>query len=210
MEKIDLLTKYIAEGEHDTQDFKETISDARKIAKTLVSFANTRGGRILVGVRDNTTLRSIDPIGEQHILETAASTYCDPPLDLHFHVLRKGPNRILVATVDESTEKPHFALGDDGEWWCYIRVKDKSLLASKTVLDVLRKSSSGENTLIEFGSKEQALMDYLAKNDRITLKEYSKLINIGLRRARRILVDLVSAGVIRIHTTEKEEFYTTA
>ena len=43
----------IAEGEHQQQDFKFEISDARKIAKTLSAFANTNGGKLLIGVKDN-------------------------------------------------------------------------------------------------------------------------------------------------------------
>ena len=43
----------IAEGEHQQQDFKFEISDARKIAKTLSAFSNTDGGRLLIGVKDN-------------------------------------------------------------------------------------------------------------------------------------------------------------
>jgi hypothetical protein len=43
---------------------------------------------------------------------------------------------------------------------------------------------------------------------RITVKEYCELIHLSRRQAQRILVDLVLSGVIRIHTTEKEEYYT--
>ena len=43
----------IAEGEHQQQDFKFEISDARKIARTLSAFSNTDGGRLLIGVKDN-------------------------------------------------------------------------------------------------------------------------------------------------------------
>ena len=50
---IQYLEKLISEGEHVHQDFKFAISDARKIAKSLSAFANTEGGRLLVGVKDN-------------------------------------------------------------------------------------------------------------------------------------------------------------
>jgi len=43
----DHIHRLIAEGEHQRLDFKFEISDARKIARTLVAFANTDGGRIL-------------------------------------------------------------------------------------------------------------------------------------------------------------------
>ncbi|WP_302323539.1 helix-turn-helix domain-containing protein, partial [Bacteroides caecimuris] len=48
----DYIHALIAEGEHQQQDFKFEISDARKIAKTLSAFANTDGGRLLIGVKD--------------------------------------------------------------------------------------------------------------------------------------------------------------
>ena len=56
--ETDYIQQLIAEGEHVHQDFKFAISDARKIAKSLSAFANTEGGRLLVGVKDNGKSRS--------------------------------------------------------------------------------------------------------------------------------------------------------
>jgi predicted HTH transcriptional regulator len=50
---IQYVKKLIAKGEHQQLDFKFEISDSRKIAKTLVAFANTNGGVLLIGVKDN-------------------------------------------------------------------------------------------------------------------------------------------------------------
>jgi predicted HTH transcriptional regulator len=87
-------------------------------------------------------------------------------------------------------------------------VKDKSVLASKIVVDVLKRSDQNEGVLIEYSSKEKALLEYLEAHERITVKEYCTLLNMSRRRAQRIMVNLVLSGVIRVHTTEKEEFYT--
>ena len=46
------IRQLVSEGEHCHQDFKFEISDARKIARSLSAFANTEGGRLLVGVKD--------------------------------------------------------------------------------------------------------------------------------------------------------------
>jgi len=43
----------IREGEHVSQDFKYFLSDTRKDCRTLAAFANSKGGRLLVGVKDN-------------------------------------------------------------------------------------------------------------------------------------------------------------
>jgi len=47
------IKNLIEEGEHQQLDFKYEISDSKKIARSLVAFANTDGGRLLVGVKDN-------------------------------------------------------------------------------------------------------------------------------------------------------------
>ncbi len=46
------LQTLIREGEHQQQDFKYRVSDAMKLAKSVSAFANTDGGRLLIGVRD--------------------------------------------------------------------------------------------------------------------------------------------------------------
>jgi len=204
------LLAWIAEGEHSQQDFKETISSSQKIAKTISAFANTKGGRIIVGVRDNRSVRGVKAEEEMHMLDAAAGFFCKQTVALHYELVAIGAKQILIAHVPEVANKPIYALGDDQKWWAHIRVDDKSLLASKMVIDVIRHEQKGENNHIPLSSKEQGLLKYLNEFDKITLKVYCKLMNISPWRARKILVKLVSAGIIRIHTTEKEEYYTLA
>ena len=49
----------IEEGEHLQQDFKLRVDDPHKIAKTIAAFANSEGGRLLIGVRDSGAYRFI-------------------------------------------------------------------------------------------------------------------------------------------------------
>ena len=71
----------IAEGEHQQQDFKFEISDARKIAKTLSAFANTDGGRLLIGVKDNGKIAGVRSEEEKYMIEAAAQLYCIPEVE---------------------------------------------------------------------------------------------------------------------------------
>ncbi|MGV3510233.1 MAG: RNA-binding domain-containing protein [Sphingobacteriaceae bacterium] len=203
------IKQLIFEGEGVTVDFKKTITSCEKIAKTMVSFANNKGGRLLVGVADNGEIKGVKSEEEEkYMLTKAANFFCRPALEPIFEEIYFDNKVVLAVTIDESDTKPHYALGDDKKWWVYIRVKDKSLLASKIVVDVLKGSSKEEGVFIEYSSKEKALLEYLDENERITSKEYGKILNLSRRRAQRILVNLVLSGVIRLHTTEKEEYYT--
>lgn len=202
------ILQLIAKGESDTLDFKKTISSAAKIAKTMAAFANHKGGTLLVGVNDNKTIAGVKSEDEKYMLDLAASFYCKPELPIQIVEWELGNKTVLEAIIPEGEHKPYAAKGEDGKWWVYIRVKDKSLLASKVVVDVLKRQSAQTNTLIKYSVHEQSLLRYLDKNEKITLKQLCKLLNISRWRAQRMLINLVSAGVIRNHTNEKEEFFT--
>ena len=203
------IKQLIFEGEGVSVDFKKTITSCEKIAKTMVSFANNKGGRLLVGVADNGDIKGVKSEDEEkYMLTKAATFFCRPALEPIFEEVYFDNKIVLVVTIEESELKPHYALGEDNKWWVYIRVRDKSLLASKIVVDVLKGSSKEDGVFIEYSSKEKALLEYLVENERITSKEYGKILNLSRRRAQRILVNLVLSGVIRLHTTEKEEYYT--
>ncbi len=203
------IKRMIIEGEGVTLDFKKTITSCEKIAKTLVAFANNKGGRLLIGVLDDGMIKGVKSEDEEKYMITRAATFfCRPALEPIFEEIYIDAKLVLVAGIEPSNLKPHYSLGEDGKWWVYIRIKDKSMLASKIVVDVLKKSNNQDGVLIEYSSKEKALLEYLHLQDRITVKEYCDLLNLSRRRAQRILVNLVLSGVIRVHTTEKEEYYT--
>lgn len=203
------IRKLILEGEGVSQDFKKTITSCEKIAKTMVSFANNKGGRLLVGVSDNGTISGVKSEEEEkYMLTKAAHFYCKPALEPVFEEIYMDDKVVLIAEIQKSEMKPHYALGEDKKWWVYIRVKDKSVLASKIVVDVLKRENNDQGVFLEYTSKEKALLEYLNENERITSREYSSMLNLSRRRTYRILVNLVLSGVIRMHTTEKEEYYT--
>lgn len=203
------IKRMIFEGEGATLDFKKTITSCEKIAKTLVAFANNKGGRLLIGVLDDGTIKGVKSEDEEKYMITRAATFfCRPVLEPIFEEIYVDDKLVLVAQIEASDMKPHYSLSEDGKWWVYIRIKDKSMLASKIVVDVLKKSNNDDGVLIEYSSKEKALLEYLHEEERITVKEYCTLLNLSRRRAQRILVNLVLSGVIRVHTTEKEEYYT--
>jgi predicted HTH transcriptional regulator len=203
------IKKQIFEGEGVSLDFKKTISSCEKIARTMVSFANNKGGRLLIGVADDGTIKGVKSEDEERYMITrAAHLFSRPALEPVFEEVYVDDKLVLTVDIPESTTKPHYALAEDGKWWVYVRVKDKSVLASKIVVDVLKRSSADTGVMLAYSSNEKALLEYLQTSERITVLEFCKLLNLTRRRAQAILVDLILSGVIRIHTTEKEEYYT--
>lgn len=203
------IKKQIFEGEGVSLDFKKTITSCEKIARTMVSFANNKGGRLLIGVADDGTIKGVKSEDEERYMITrAAHMFSKPALEPVFEEVYVDDKLVLVVDTPESNLKPHYALAEDGKWWVYVRVKDKSMLASKVVVDVLKKTTEPNGVFIEYSDKEKTLLAYLEKNERINVKECSDLLKQGRRASQRILVNLVLSGIICVHTTEKEEYYT--
>ncbi|GAB3904525.1 RNA-binding domain-containing protein [Mucilaginibacter boryungensis] len=203
------IKKLIFEGEGVSLDFKKTITRCDKIAKTMVAFANNKGGRLLIGVADDGSIPGVKYEDEEKYMITKANQqYIRPALEPVFEEVYVDDKLVLIVNIESSDTKPHYALGEDGKWWVYVRVKDKSVLASKIVVDVLKRSADEQGVLIEYSANEKALLGYLQEHNRIDIKEFCKLLTISRKNAQRILVNLVLSGVISIHTTEKEEYYT--
>lgn len=202
------ILQLISNGESEILDFKKTISSASKIAKTFSAYANHKGGRLLIGVTDSGKISGVKSEDEKYMLDLAAQFFCKPEVSLEIVEWEMGDKIVIEAIIKEGNNKPYYAKDEDGKWWAYIRVKDKTLLASKIVVDVLKRNSSQQSTLIKYTKHEQSLLQYLEKNERITLKQVCKLLNISRWRAQKMLVNLVSIGIVRSHTTEKTEFYT--
>lgn len=204
------IRKLILQGEGTTLDFKKTITNNEKIAKSLVAFANNKGGQLLIGVADDGSIKGVKSEDEERYMITkSAHQFCKPAIEPDFEEIYVDDKLVLVVKIAESDTKPHYALDENKKWWVYYRVKDKSILASKIIVDVIKKSGKTEGELITYTEQEKKLFEHLNQEGRITLKQFSKLTRSSYRQAQKILVSLILSGVIKPNTSEKEEFFTT-
>lgn len=208
------LNELIEGGENQKVEFKRKFTEPEKIAKEMLAFANTHGGRILFGIDDDKSVVGVESEkGEIEYIDLAAKFFCSPELNYSVDIMHIYRKDVIIVNIPESYQKPHRLIengkSDDDETKVYIRVKDRSVQASKETIKVLKKlRQDAPPQIINLGDKEKALLDYLQNHDRVTLKEFREFLNLSNRRASRILVNLVRADIIRLHNHEKEDFYT--
>jgi len=213
------VNRLIEEGEGFDIEFKRKVSTPEKIARALIAFTNTRGGHILFGVDDDGTVVGVESEkSEVDLIRHAGLMFCLPEIEPSIDIVAFDGMDVIVAYVRESDRKPHYYTGgsnghatDDEETKVFIRVNDKTVMASKEVVRILRDEHPDSPPLhFEIGENEKRLFRYLDQHERITAREFSNLVNISEQRASRILVSLVRAGVVRIHTLEKADYFTLA
>lgn len=200
----------ISQGEHQQQDFKFVISDSRKIAISLVAFANTDGGRLLIGVKDNGRIAGVRTEEEYYMIEAAASMFCRPEISFESFKRIIGGKTILEIIVHPSDKKPHYALDYNKKWLAYHRVDDQNLLATPILLQVWKREKREKGTFIEYSEKEQSVLDYLQAEGPSSIDSLSQGVGLKKRIISAILVNLVSLNVVQMIFTEKGEFYSLA
>jgi len=213
------VNRLIEEGEGFEVEFKRKVSTPEKIARALGAFANTRGGHILFGVDDDGSIVGVESEkSEVDLIHQAGSDFCFPEVEPMIEIIPFDGKDVIVAYVEESKQKPHLFTGSsNGDTTgseitkVFIRVNDKTVMASREVVKILRDEHPDSPPMrIQIGENEKTLFKYLESKERITSKEFSNLVNISERRASRTLVALVRAGVLRIHTLEKYDYFTLA
>lgn len=188
----------IEEGEHQQQDFKFEISDARKIAKTLSAFSNTDGGRLLIGVKDNGKIAGIRSDEEMYMIDAAAQLYCKPRVETEMNVHRLEGRTVLEVIVKPGTQKPYYARDHANKLWAYIRIKDENILATPVHLKLWQQEKTPKGSFVHYSAQEQLLLDYLSSHEWITLNQYCHLAKIPRSKAENTLAKFIRFGLIEI------------
>ncbi len=202
------ITKLITEGEHQQLDFKFEISDAHKIARTLVAFANTDGGRLLIGVKDNGALAGVRSEEEYYMVEAAAKMYCKPAVDFSVKEWNLNKKTILEVIIMKSASRPHFAKQKEGNWLAYHRVHDQNFLVNKILMRVWKLESAPRGVYLKFTDPEKFLLEYMEASSSITLSKYMRLAGISRNKAESILVRFMLLKILRMNFTENLTFFT--
>ena len=188
---VNPLFKLISQGEHQQQDFKYCINDSRKIAKSLVAFANTDGGRLLIGVKDNGKIIGISSDEEFYMVEAAAKIYSRPAVKFYVQQWDDEGKIVLEIIVEKSNEKPHYAMNEDGKWVVYIRRAYENVAANNILIKSWKLEKSKKGLLFTYDEPRVLLIKYLEENKTITISKFCRISQITRIHAEKILSELL-------------------
>ena len=201
------IQNLIAEGEHQMLDFKFEISDSKRIARSLAAFANTDGGRLLVGVKDNGAIAGVRSDEEIHMIQAAAEIYCQPKVEYSTEEWEINGKTVLEVIIPKDKHNKHKAPDNQGNYKIFVRVKDENLVADSVLLKVWKSAKFARPAKIAFTDTEELLLRHLSENGEITLAEFQEIAHINKRRAEKILADFIIVGTIELIQTSKNTVF---
>jgi ATP-dependent DNA helicase RecG len=139
---LDLLTR----PEGKTLEFKRDLSSPRGVLKSVVAFANTAGGVLLIGVDDGTrNVRGVaEPLDLEERLANLISDQVVPRLVPELEIVPWRGVHVVAVRIFPSPTRPHYLERDGLTSGVYVRVGSTNRRADPELIDEMRRYARGE------------------------------------------------------------------
>ena len=183
------LDRLLVDPEGKTREFKRDLSSPASVLRTLVAFANTSGGILLVGVDDKSrTVRGVPaPLDTEERLANIISDGIRPLLSPEIGILPWRQTHLIAVEVFPSALRPHHVYRDGPEHGVYVRVGSSNRRAEGSIVAEmsrqLRNESFDEQPIvglnseaIDFRAASESFADVrrLKRSDLVTLRLVTK------------------------------------
>ena len=183
----------IRQGESQTREFKFRVDSQRKIAKTLVAFANTDGGTIYIGVKDNGVVAGVRGEEELYMIEGAADLHTRPPVPFTAEALDVDGKMVLAIHVSKSSTPPHEAHEEEAdgsrEWTAYFRQGAANFRANGVLMEYWRSAEVAKS----LGESDQAVLAVLRESEEAcSVSQIIKKSGLPARTVEQALATLIA------------------
>lgn len=173
-----MLNTLLTLPEGKTLEFKRDLSSPRPWLKTLVAFANTAGGKLVIGVEDDRRVTGVeDPLAEEERLCSFIADSIAPRLVPNIELVTIDGKTLLIAEVFPSSSRPHFLRAEGPENGVFVRLGSTNRQADRELIVELRRS-------VEGGSFDELPLASLTAED-LDLKvaaDFSRVAAISTKR----------------------------
>jgi predicted HTH transcriptional regulator len=210
LKKQHYIKELISQGEGLHLDFKFEISDASKIARSLVAFANTGGGKLLIGVSDEGIIKGIQSAEEFHMIENAANNYCSPKVQFNSKEWNIKGKKVLEIDIPFSMNYPHKAPDQNGNYKAYIRYEDQNLLADSLLIKLWNKEKNQNDIQLIYTEELRNILLFIEQNEPVTVNDILSAFHLSKFNTEHLLTDLVIFDVLKMDMLETTiQFYLT-
>ncbi|MBF0696727.1 ATP-binding protein [Actinomyces bowdenii] len=134
----------VTDREGKTLELKRDLSSPAGPLRTIVAFANSAGGRLVVGVEDDGTVVGVaDPLAEEERVASLISDRISPQLVPAIDLVTLGDATVLVVDVPLSTRRPHYLTRQGPEAGVYVRLGSTTRQADPALVAELERNARG-------------------------------------------------------------------
>jgi predicted HTH transcriptional regulator len=204
------LEALVSQGEGQNLEFKQKAAFPEKIVREMVAFANSDGGKLFVGVNDDGKISGLKfAEEEQFVIDEAIRNHIKPRIKYHCEYIPITKKRsVLHYQVFATRRKPVYYLHDPNKRGrAFVRVDDKSIKASREMVEILRRSKQNKSYPVKLNDTAQSLFRYLDKHQKATLSDFIHISGLSRSKASQVLVNLVISNILKIEIGEKVDYY---
>jgi ATP-dependent DNA helicase RecG len=111
-----MIDELISRPEGKTLEFKRDLSSPKPLLKSLVAFANTAGGRLIIGVADDHQVIGVaNPLDDEERLCSLIADSIAPRLVPNVEMITVDGKTLLVVEVFVSGTRPHWLKAEGPE-----------------------------------------------------------------------------------------------
>lgn len=175
MDLLDALRR----PEGKTLEFKRDLSSPDGLLRTVVAFANTAGGTILVGVEDGTRhVRGIaDPLALEERIASLITDSVAPRLLPDLEVLTYRKTHVVAVQVHPSDMRPHHIVKAGASAGTYVRVGSTNRRADEALIAEMQRFARGE----AFDERAMPELDSEAVSFRAASESFAAVRRLGKR-----------------------------
>lgn len=208
--KLQDLEDLVSKGEGQLLEFKLKASFPGKIVKELVAFSNSNGGNLFIGVDDDGRISGLKFAEEdKYMIDKAIQSHIKPKIRYQAKIIPINRKRsVLHYRVFENQKKPNYYLNDPKKRGkAYVRVNDKSVQASREIVEILKRSKIKKSYPIHLGERERLLFQHIGRYGKTTVSRFMEISGLSRFKASQILISLVVSNILTIEIGEKTDYF---
>jgi len=109
--KLEDLKKLLEQRESTELEFKSRLPDTGHLAVLISAFANTNGGRLVVGVRDDRSVVGLHRVDRARLRIEQALKAVSPSVQVKTETISIDGKSVLVVTIPKGIQSPYLAAG---------------------------------------------------------------------------------------------------
>jgi hypothetical protein len=205
------IKRQVDKGESQTLEFKLKTTHPMRILNEMVAFANSDGGRVLIGVNDDLQINGVKNSAEDiFLMEKLMSQHIYPRLAYNVQTISINKKRdLIIFDIPEGENKPYYVNEDPASrnGIAYVRSGDESIKAGKIMRMILNDKYKDEPVKLKIEGEVKAVFDLLKANETCSLEEITIHLGKKKRFVENLMVKTIKVGLVGFDPGDQDAFY---